>query len=215
MRADLLRLLLGLGLSAVEIQGVRFRGSGDPVLYLSNPDGMWREVRRGLLDDLAKLNEQHYAEFADPEIDTRITQYEMAYKMQASVPDLIDFTKESPETLDMYGPDVKRQGSFAYNCLMARRLVERGVRFVQFFHAGWDHHNNLSTQFKIQCHDTDHPAPRWSRISSSAACSTTRSSSGAANLAARLSCKATSRTRSIGAAIIIPTPSPCGWPAPA
>lgn len=141
-----------------KFQGVRFRGSGDPVLYLSNPDGMSREVRRGLLDDLARLNEEHYAEFADPEIQTRITQYEMAYKMQASVPDLIDFKKESPETLAMYGPDVMRQGSFAYNCLMARRLVERGVRFVQCFHAGWDHHNNLSTQFQIQCRDTDQPS---------------------------------------------------------
>lgn len=141
-----------------KFQGVRFRGSGDPVLYLANPDGMSRETRRGLLDDLAKLNEEHLSEFGDPEIATRIAQYEMAYKMQASVPELTDFSKESPETLEMYGPDVKRQGSFAYNCLMARRLVERGVRFVQCFHAGWDHHNNLSTQFQIQCRDTDAPA---------------------------------------------------------
>jgi hypothetical protein len=111
-----------------------------------------------LLDDLARLNEQHYAEFADPEIATRIAQYEMAYKMQASVPELTDFSKEPPEVLEMYGPDVKRQGSFAYNCLMARRLVERGVRFVQCFHAGWDHHRNLTTQFKIQCTDTDAPS---------------------------------------------------------
>ncbi|MDB6153252.1 MAG: hypothetical protein JWL90_1705 [Chthoniobacteraceae bacterium] len=139
-------------------QGVRFRGSGDPVLYLSNPDGMSREVRRGLLDNLAKLNEEHSSEFADPEIATRIAQYEMAYKMQASVPELTDFSQESQETLDMYGPDVKRQGSFAYNCLMARRLAERGVRFVQCFHAGWDHHNNISTQFQIQCRDTDQPS---------------------------------------------------------
>ena len=148
----------GAGFLPSKFQGVRFRGSGDPVLYLSNPDGMSREVRRGLLDDLAKLNEEHYTEFADPEIQTRISQYEMAYKMQASVPELIDFNTESPETLEMYGPDVKRQGSFAYNCLMARRLVERGVRFVQCFHAGWDHHNNLSTQFQIQCRDTDQPS---------------------------------------------------------
>src|SRR5438093_2431125 len=141
-----------------KFQGVKFRGGGDPVLYLSNPDGMSREVRRGLLDDLAKLNEEHYSEFADPEIQTRIAQYEMAYKMQASVPELIDFSTESAETLAMYGPDVKRQGSFAHNCLMARRLVERGVRFVQCLHAGWDHHNNLSTQFEIQCRDTDQPS---------------------------------------------------------
>ena len=148
----------GSGFLPSKFQGVRFRGSGDPVLYLSNPEGMSREVRRGLLDDLGKLNEQHYAEFADPEIATRIAQYEMAYKMQASVPELTDFSQESPETLASYGPDVKRQGSFAYNCLMARRLIERGVRFVQCFHAGWDHHKNLTTQFKIQCADTDQPS---------------------------------------------------------
>ena len=148
----------GSGFLPSKFQGVRFRGAGDPVLYLSNPDGMSRAVRRGLLDDLAQFNEQHYAEFADPEIATRIAQYEMAYKMQASVPELTDFSKEPPEVLAMYGPDVKRQGSFAYNCLMARRLVERGVRFVQCFHAGWDHHRNLTTQFKIQCTDTDAPS---------------------------------------------------------
>ena len=119
---------------------------------------MSREVRRGLLDDLAKLNQQHYEEYGDPEILTRIAQYEMAYKMQASVPELTDFSQESAATLEMYGPDVKRQGSFAYNCLMARRLAERGVRFIQCFHAGWDHHRNLTTQFKIQCQDTDQPS---------------------------------------------------------
>ncbi len=148
----------GSGFLPSKFQGVRFRGSGDPVLYLSNPDGMSREVRRGLLDDLAQFNEQHYADFGDPEIATRIAQYEMAYKMQASVPELTDFSKESQDVLDMYGPDVKRQGSYAYNCLMARRLIERGVRFVQLFHAGWDHHRNLTTQFKIQCQDTDGPS---------------------------------------------------------
>jgi hypothetical protein len=148
----------GAGFLPSKFQGVRFRGSGEPVLYLSNPEGMSREVRRGLLDDLAKLNELHYAEFGDPEIVTRIAQYEMAYRMQASVPELTDFSKESPETLAAYGPDVHRQGSFAYNCLMARRLAERGVRFVQCFHAGWDHHRNLTTQFKIQCQDTDQPS---------------------------------------------------------
>ena len=148
----------GSGFLPSKFQGVRFRGSGDPVLYLSNPEGMSREVRRGLLDDLAKLNEVHYAEFADPEIATRISQYEMAYKMQASVPELTDLSREPADVLSMYGPDVKRQGSYAYNCLMARRLVERGVRFVQLFHAGWDHHSNLTTQFKIQCQDTDAPS---------------------------------------------------------
>jgi hypothetical protein len=148
----------GSGFLPTKYQGVRFRGSGDPVLYLSNPPGMSREVRRGLLDDLSALNEQHYAEFGDAEIVTRISQYEMAYRMQASVPELTDFSNETAETLAMYGPDVKRQGSYAYNCLMARRLIERGVRFVQLFHAGWDHHRNLTTQFKIQCRDTDAPS---------------------------------------------------------
>jgi hypothetical protein len=148
----------GSGFLPSKYQGVKFRGSGDPVLYLSNPDGLSRDVRRGLLDDLAALNERHHAEFGDPEILTRIAQYEMAYKMQASVPELTDFTTETKETLDAYGPDVERQGSFAYNCLMARRLVERGVRFVQVMHAGWDHHRNLTTQFAIQCKDTDQPA---------------------------------------------------------
>ena len=139
-------------------QGVKFRGGGDPVLYLSNPDGVSREVRRGLLDDLAKLNQRHFEEYGDPEIVTRIAQYEMAYKMQASVPELTDFSKEPASVLESYGPDVKRPGSFAYNCLMARRLAERGCRFTQLLHAGWDHHRNLSTQFEIQCRDTDQPA---------------------------------------------------------
>jgi Protein of unknown function (DUF1501) len=148
----------GSGFLPTRFQGVKFRGSGDPVLYLSNPEGMTREIRRGLLDDLAQLNQLKLAEVGDPEIATRIAQYEMAYKMQASVPELTDFSTESKATLEMYGPDVQRQGSFAYNCLMARRLVERGVRFVQCFHAGWDHHRNLSTQFEIQCKDTDQPS---------------------------------------------------------
>ncbi|HET6424551.1 MAG TPA: DUF1501 domain-containing protein [Planctomycetaceae bacterium] len=148
----------GSGFLPSKFQGVKFRGSGEPVLYLSNPDGVSRPVRRELLDDLAVLNETHHQEFGDPEILTRIAQYEMAYKMQASVPELTDFTSEPQHVLDSYGPDVHRQGSFAYNCLMARRLVERGVRFVQLMHAGWDHHRNLTTQFAIQCKDTDQPA---------------------------------------------------------
>jgi hypothetical protein len=148
----------GSGFLPSKYQGVQFRGSGDPVLYLSNPDGMSREIRRGILDDVAKINEIKLRDFGDPEIATRISQYEMAYKMQASVPELTDFSKEPQSVLDMYGPDVKRQGSYAYNCLMARRLVERGVRFVQIMHAGWDQHRNLNTQLKIQCQDTDGPS---------------------------------------------------------
>ncbi len=148
----------GSGFLPSKYQGVKFRGSGDPVLYLSNPDGMSREVRRGLLDDLAKLNEMTLREFGDPEIATRIAQYEMAYKMQASVPELTDFSSEPEHVLARYGPDVRRQGSYAYNCLMARRLAERGVRFVQLMHAGWDQHRNLNTQLKIQCTDVDAPS---------------------------------------------------------
>lgn len=148
----------GSGFLPSKYQGVKFRGSGDPVLYLSNPEGQSREVRRGLLDDLAILNQQHFAEFGDPEILTRIAQYEMSYQMQASVPELTDFSTEPAHILEMYGPDVHRQGSFAHNCLMARRLVERGVSFVQLMHAGWDHHRNLTTQFAIQCKDTDQPS---------------------------------------------------------
>lgn len=145
----------GSGFLPSKYQGVKFRGGGDPVLYLSNPNGLTREVRRELLDDLAILNQRHFEEMHDPEIATRIAQYEMAYRMQASVPQITDLTREPENALDMYGPDVKRPGSFAYNCLMARKLVERGVRFVQLFHAGWDHHRNLSSQFEIQCRDTD------------------------------------------------------------
>jgi hypothetical protein len=148
----------GSGFLPSKYQGVKFRGSGDPVLYLSNPQGMSRQVRRGMLDDIGKLNELKLQEFGDPEIATRLTQYEMAYKMQASVPELTDLSKEPQSVLDMYGPDVKRQGSYAYNCLMARRLIERGVRFVQLMHAGWDQHRNLNTQLKIQCTDTDAPS---------------------------------------------------------
>lgn len=148
----------GSGFLPSKFQGVKFRGSGDPVLYLSNPDGLSRDVRRGVLDDLAVLNQQHYDEFGDPEILTRIAQYEMSYKMQTSVPELTDFSTEPAHILEMYGPDVHRQGSYAYNCLMARRLIERGVRFVQLMHAGWDHHRNLTSQFAIQCRDTDQPS---------------------------------------------------------
>jgi len=148
----------GSGFLPTVHQGVKFRGQGDPVLYLSDPPGMSRSVRRGMLDDLARLNQKRYEEIGDPEIRTRIAQYEMAYKMQASVPELTDFSTEEKHVLEMYGPDVNRKGSFAYNCLIARRLAERGVRFVQLMHAGWDQHRNLNSQLKIQCQDTDAPS---------------------------------------------------------
>ncbi|PHN07133.1 DUF1501 domain-containing protein [Flavilitoribacter nigricans] len=147
----------GSGFLPTKFQGVKFRGGGDPILYLSNPPGMSRKMRRDLLDGLEQMNEINLQEYGDPEINTRIAQYEMAYKMQMSVPELTDFSGEPQYILDMYGPDVLKKGSYAYNCLMARRLVERGVRFVQCMHAGWDQHKNLNHQLKIQCQDTDAP----------------------------------------------------------
>ncbi|MBM3845045.1 MAG: DUF1501 domain-containing protein [Verrucomicrobia bacterium] len=139
-------------------QGVQFRGVGDPVLYLSNPPGVDSTSRRQMLDGLAKLNKKHFEAFADPEINTRIAQYEMAYRMQTSVPELTDLSKESESTLDLYGPDVKKPGSFAYNCLQARRMAERGVRFIQLYHRGWDQHGGLPRRIREQCQDTDQPS---------------------------------------------------------
>lgn len=148
----------GSGFIPSKFQGVRFRGQGDPVLYLSNPAGVSRELRRSVLDDLAEMNWMKHEDYGDPEIETRISQYEMAYRMQTSVPELTDISNEPKHILDMYGPDVERKGSFARNCLTARRLAERGVRFIQLMHAGWDQHNNLPTQLEIQCRDTDQPS---------------------------------------------------------
>ena len=145
----------GSGFLPSKYQGVKFRSGGDPVLYLSNPSGITREMRRGWLDDLARLNQMKLEQQGDPEIQTRISQYEMGFKMQASVPELTDLSGESKATLDMYGPDVTERGTFAHNCLLARRLVERGTRFVQLMHAGWDQHNSLTTELYNQCRDTD------------------------------------------------------------
>jgi hypothetical protein len=150
--------LWGSGFLPSEHQGVQFRGGGDPVLYLSNPPGISADARRRMLDGLAKLNKKQYDNFADPEINTRIAQYEMAFRMQTSVPDLVDVSKESESTLEMYGPDVKKPGTFAYNCLLARRMAERGVRFIQLYHRGWDQHNNLPKRLREQCKDTDQPS---------------------------------------------------------
>lgn len=148
----------GAGFLPGKYQGVPFRGSGDPVLYLSNPKGVSREARREMLDGLAELNHFAYDRYADPEIETRVSQYEMAFQMQASVPELTDLTDEPSSVLEMYGPDVQRKGSYAYNCLMARRLAERGTRYIQLMHAGWDQHGNLPKQLPIQCEDTDAPS---------------------------------------------------------
>ncbi|MCE9555836.1 MAG: DUF1501 domain-containing protein [Planctomycetes bacterium] len=145
----------GSGFLPTAHQGVKFRGGGDPVLYLSDPPGMDKALKRGMLDDLAKLNLLKLDTVGDPEIATRISQYEMAYKMQSSVPSLVDLSTEPEHILKMYGPDVLRRGSYASNCLLARRLAERGVRFIQLFHSGWDQHMNLPTQLAEQCRDTD------------------------------------------------------------
>jgi hypothetical protein len=136
-------------------QGVKFRNKGDRVLYLSNPPGMDAQTRRETLDELGALNQSRFEAVGDPEIQARVAQYEMAFKMQSSVPDLLDISKEPQSVLDMYGADVKRPGSYASNCLLARRLAERDVRFVQLFHMGWDHHGGLPNALKGQCKDTD------------------------------------------------------------
>ncbi len=147
--------LWSAGFLPAKYQGVKFRNQGDAVLYLGNPPGVDAETRRGTLDDLAALNAEHFTKVGDPEIQARISQYEMAFKMQASVPELLDVSKEPQHVLDLYGPDVKRPGSYASNCLLARRLAERDVRFVQLFHMGWDHHGGLPGALKGQCMDTD------------------------------------------------------------
>ncbi len=148
----------GSGFLPSRFQGVKFRGGGDPVLYLSNPEGMTEQTRRGMLDDIAALNEIKLRQSGDPEIETRIAQYEMAFRMQTSVPELTDLSQEPEHVLNLYGPQVLERGTFAHNCLMARRLVERGTRCVQVMHAGWDQHNSLTTELYTQCKDTDQPA---------------------------------------------------------
>jgi hypothetical protein len=135
--------------------GVALRGSGDPVLYLPNPAGVERTDRRRMLDTLGTLNERGFERYRDPEIRTRIAQYEMAFRMQASVPELVDLSQESGHTLARYGADVHTPGSFTHSLLLARRLVERGVRTVQILHRGWDQHNNLPKDLAAQCLDTD------------------------------------------------------------
>jgi len=137
--------------------GVALRSVGDPVLYIQNPDGVDGRHRRAMLDTLAKLNQREFDQLGDPEIQTRIAQYEMAFRMQTSVPDLIDLAKESAETLAAYGPDVTKPGTFASSAIMARRLIERGVRVVQVLHRGWDQHGNLPGDIRLQCEDIDQP----------------------------------------------------------
>ena len=147
--------LWGAGFLPSKHQGVKFGGGKDPVLYLNNPEGMSSGLRRKTLDHLAALNEMKFDDYGDPEIETRIAQYEMAFRMQTSVPELTDVSNEPESTFELYGEDARKPGTYANNCLLARRLSERGVRFVQLFHRGWDTHNNLPNQLKRQCGDTD------------------------------------------------------------
>ena len=147
--------LWGSGFLPTRYQGVKFRNQGDPVLDINDPNGVSRKTRRTMLDSLSQLNQLKYGAAGDPEIQTRIAQYELAYRMQMSVPELLDFSDEPEHVLKLYGDDVKRPGKYAFNCLIARRLVERGVRFVQLYHQGWDQHGNLPVQIGKQCKDTD------------------------------------------------------------
>src|SRR5438552_3398315 len=150
--------LWGSGFLPSRYQGVKFRASGDPVLYLSNPPGVPPTTRRRMLDGIAKLNRLLAEKYADPEIDTRVAQYEMAYRMQTSVPDLMDLSKEPESTFALYGPDSRKPGTYAANCLLARRLAERGVRFIQLYHRGWDQHNDLPRDIALQCKGVDEPS---------------------------------------------------------
>jgi hypothetical protein len=149
--------LWGSGFLPSQFQGVKFQSGPDPVWYLSNPAGVSETVRRRFLDDLAKLNQQNAEVTGDPEITARIAQYEMAYRMQSSVPELTDLSQEPERTFARYGPDARKSGTYAANCILARRLAERGVRFIQLFHRGWDQHNNCPKQITNQARDTDQP----------------------------------------------------------
>ena len=151
----LLERLWGSGFLPSNHQGVKLRSSGDPVLYLSDPPGIDRNLRRNMLDGIAKLNANQFKETGDPEIATRIAQYEMAFRMQSSVPKLTDLSTESNKTFQLYGEESKRTGSFASNCLLARRLLESGVRCVQLYHRGWDLHGGLPTNIPKQALDVD------------------------------------------------------------
>lgn len=154
--------LWGTGFLPSKHQGVALRSSGDPVLFLSNPPGISPSDRRRVLDTIASFNRDRFEQFADPETEARIAQYEMAYRMQTSVPELTDIRSEPKHILDMYGPEVHKPGSFAASCLLARRMMERGVRFTQIFHRGWDQHFNIPGDLPKQCADVDQPS--WALV---------------------------------------------------
>jgi hypothetical protein len=153
----LLDRLWGSGFLPSSHQGVKFRSGTEAVLYLNDPPGLRRSMRREMLDRLQTLNKLEFEREGDPEIAARISQYEMAFRMQSSVPDLTDLSDETEKTFELYGPDAKKPGTFAANCLLARRMVERGVRFVQLYHRGWDNHGNLPSNIPKQCKDIDQP----------------------------------------------------------
>jgi hypothetical protein len=154
----LLARLWGSGFLPSRYQGVQFRATKDPVLHLSDPPGIPRESRRSLLDGIADLNRRLYQRVGDPEIETRIAQYEMAFRMQTSVPELVDTSKEPEHVRALYGPECMKPGTFAANCLLARRLAERNVRFIQLYHRGWDHHGGLTDKLPALARDTDQPS---------------------------------------------------------
>jgi hypothetical protein len=149
--------LWGAGFLPGEHQGVQFRAASDPVLFLNDPPGVHRQDRRKVLDMIGELNRREAERNGDAEVLARVAQYEMAYRMQLSVPELTDFKDESAATLNLYGPDVHKPGTYAYNCLMARRMAERGVRFIQLYHRGWDHHGSVPHDLPLQCQDVDQP----------------------------------------------------------
>jgi hypothetical protein len=148
----------GSGFLPTRHQGVRFSAGRDPVPFISNPSGITRERRRAMLDDLEALNRIKFADYRDPQIQARIEQYEMAYRMQASVPELADLSQEPDRVFESYGPESKKPGTYAANCILARRLAERGVRFIQLYHRGWDQHNKCPSGLRTQCYDTDQPS---------------------------------------------------------
>jgi uncharacterized protein DUF1501 len=150
--------LWGTGFLPSKYQGVKLRSAGDPVLYVSNPEGFNRSQRESFINDLEKLNQLELEEVRNPDIATRIAQYEMAFRMQASVPELTDLSNESESTFELYGPDSRKPGTFAANCLMARRLAERGVQFIQLYHRAWDHHGGLPKAIQTACRETDQPS---------------------------------------------------------
>ncbi|MDA1274696.1 MAG: DUF1501 domain-containing protein [Verrucomicrobia bacterium] len=150
--------LWGSGFLPTKHQGVKLNRTGDPVLFLSNPPGVDAAMRRSMLDDLSELNQIRLAKKGDPEIANRIAQYELAFRMQSSVPELVDTSGEPQSVLDLYGPDATKPGTYAANCLLARRFAERGVRFIQLYHRGWDQHTNLPKDIANQCRATDQPS---------------------------------------------------------